>query len=107
METRRKQCPGICMDGTPCNGTLVLRNINNPLKKPFLGCENYYKVTLQDTPGNKHFLLPIPDVNIDILRQLIDSKGACQSQEVVSGECKYLLPVRSGGRGEKKCRTLS
>lgn len=108
ISVQNKQCKVLDMAGKPCGGVPELRNKTT---SPFLGCSNFWKK--KDVQG-KHMLISFPDtIDADILVKLFTNQGAFQVHdptasnhiENISSECKYLVPARSGVKGEAACRT--
>ncbi|TFY62625.1 hypothetical protein EVJ58_g3736, partial [Rhodofomes roseus] len=109
LEMESDQCPA---DRGMCSGVAVYRRFKNMErnfdgKKGFIGCPHY-----KETANGKHRFKTIPrDVNEDILLELFQYSGTLQAaahDELVlkTAECGFMVPPRSGAKGEKICHLV-
>ncbi|KAJ7086972.1 hypothetical protein C8R44DRAFT_900928 [Mycena epipterygia] len=102
------QCPHIDgVTGVQCTGLPVyrqLKEINLDGKHGFIGCQNY---RMGETRSHR-FRTIHRDVKEEYLRELLPNDGKYQSDpglDPQSAVCARVLPPRSGGKGDRLCRS--
>ncbi|KAH9928873.1 uncharacterized protein B0H18DRAFT_1117695 [Fomitopsis serialis] len=96
-----------CATDSSVKPTPILRHfkeMSNTGKEMFFGCSGY---RTGDKPRS-HTFIPIPSyideqLLLDMCKTNASTKHNAEDSAVVGGECAYVVPCRSGGKGRKQC----